>query len=216
MLFADAKWLAYSLNLIDQGQSPELTTGLDSACLKFSLDADAVQNRSEIYDKSRSNYWGMAWNVEFDLYIPQDFETDSKRTILHQWHGSPDPEDDTQDVPFMLRAQDNQVGIVVSSIPERVGGSKGTEELLYDEPIVRGAWEKWKFEIAFHWEQRADYPSYLRAWRNGAQIVDYTGAIGFNDSIGPYAKWGIYHWLPTNGSRTNKTVYFRNIVKERI
>lgn len=33
---------------------------------------------------------------------------------------------------------------------------------------------------------------FLKVWRDGVQIVDYTGAIGYNDAAGPYHKCGVY------------------------
>lgn len=33
---------------------------------------------------------------------------------------------------------------------------------------------------------------FLKVWRDGVQIVNYAGAIGYNDALGPYLKAGVY------------------------
>ncbi len=220
MNYADAKKLGYALSLDHEGEAVNLVSdpsGYGDPCLRFDLRA-ANQNdrRSELADYQTSDYWGMAWRVEFDMLLPFTYQTDIDRDVFHQWHATPDEEDETEDVPFLFGALDDKLRIVTSSIPEREGGSKGTQELLWEGEIVRGVWEHWHFELAFHWTKTCEYPSYLQACRNEVQVVDYIGAIGFNDEVGPYAKWGVYHWTRPDAVRTDKTVYFRNIVKERI
>lgn len=33
---------------------------------------------------------------------------------------------------------------------------------------------------------------FLKVWRDGVQVVDYTGPLGYNDAVGPYFKAGAY------------------------
>lgn len=41
---------------------------------------------------------------------------------------------------------------------------------------------------------------FLRVWRDGVQVVDYAGPLGYNDSVGPYFKAGLYRQTsPTTG-----------------
>lgn len=56
---------------------------------------------------------------------------------------------------------------------------------------------------------------YLTVWRNGAQLFDRKGPIGFNSVSLPFAKLGFYHWVNLNNwdeSAPTRTVHLRHAV----
>lgn len=55
-----------------------------------------------------------------------------------------------------------------------------------DTPIVRGRYYEMRIEVTFD----AGGNGFLRVWQDKAEIVDYTGPLGFDD--GEHAKFGIY------------------------
>jgi hypothetical protein len=58
-------------------------------------------------------------------------------------------------------------------------------------PISRGAWTD--FVVHAKWSAGSD--GVLEVWKNGAQIVDWTGPTAYSDwTSAPYAKWGVYKW----------------------
>jgi hypothetical protein len=63
------------------------------------------------------------------------------------------------------------------------------EQVLFTDPaFTRGK------RYHFVYRMRLDYQGagVLQAWRNGRQIIDYRGPLGFPDKSGPYLKFGLY------------------------
>jgi Ca2+-binding RTX toxin-like protein len=74
--------------------------------------------------------------------------------------------------------------------------------------IVRGQWYDFKIDVKFN----QDATGTLTVWRNNVKLVEYTGALGFNDAIGPYIKQGIYR----EASDESLAVNFKNLTVEKL
>lgn len=67
-----------------------------------------------------------------------------------------------------------------------------TNMVLYLDPttttIARGVWVNMHAIVRFN----SAGNGLCRVWRDGVQIVNYSGPLGYNDQTGPYMKMGIY------------------------
>ena len=88
-------------------------------------------------------------------------------------------------------------------------GAVGSAEIpLYtDATFTHGQWSRWVLY------GRTGIDGFLQVWRNGAPVVDYTGALGYSDGSINYLKAGYYHW--TNAGNTwdasmpERTLYYK-------
>jgi hypothetical protein len=62
--------------------------------------------------------------------------------------------------------------------------------LVPDSPFGLGAWNDWVIE----WQGSPTSKGYLQIWRNGKLVLPAVKlATAYNDTIGPYVKFGVYH-----------------------
>lgn len=167
--------------------------GQYSARLQFKAD-DPLYNgkrRTEIFEdgvESGSEYW-----YGFSHYLPEDWVIDDSWTILAQWHGQPDPDsgEPHRVPPLDLLIVGDEWSIKHRTDADAISLSKSPPtELAWTGEIQEdlGTWTDWVFHTK--WSHEDD--GLLEVWKNGVQIVDYSGPIGFNDDFGPYFKAGVY------------------------
>jgi hypothetical protein len=59
--------------------------------------------------------------------------------------------------------------------------------------MEKGAWTDWVIEYRPDYRLNSDGGNGVtRVWRNGRQIIDYEGPNAYNQSAGPYIKFGAY------------------------
>jgi hypothetical protein len=77
-------------------------------------------------------------------------------------------------------------------IKTRWGAAADAYRNLWRGPVVpdRGTWIDWLFCVT--WAE--DDSGRVRAWKNGASIIDYTGVTFNGGEWAPYFKFGIYKW----------------------
>lgn len=110
---------------------------------------------------------------------------------IGQLHGTPDAADSKVLAPiFAVQMDGEKLQIVMRTDANATTTARVADNILYTstDDIVRGGWYDVQVEI------KVD-PSgngVLNVWINGEQVVSYTGAVGYNDAIGPYWKQGVY------------------------
>jgi hypothetical protein len=73
---------------------------------------------------------------------------------------------------------------------------------LWDAGAVEGGrWTDWV--IHAHWAYDHGQGGFLRVWRDGVQVVDYSGPTYYNDKRQGYLKLGIYKWPWNSGQATD-------------
>jgi hypothetical protein len=66
----------------------------------------------------------------------------------------------------------------------------GTGRVLYEQKdFPKGVWHDFVYRV--RWTYRSD--GLVEGWLDGKRIIDYRGPVGYNDSDGPYFKFGLYH-----------------------
>ena len=213
------EWLTYALSLERQKTaSGTIAIAPDTLffepCIRFDLAYDGVSKRAEIYDPTQAELWGSRYIYEFDMYLEQGFIADANWwTLLSQWHGIPDAGEIPRHPPLMLYAQDGQLSIRGRWDSAKISTAQaaGTQLDLWSGKLKTGVWEKWKFDVAWNYANPTDlYQGFCRVYRDGEQIVNYIGRIGYNDPKGPYWKVGLYHWDQSTPF-SHKTSYVKNM-----
>jgi hypothetical protein len=149
-------------------------------------------------------FW-YAFGVRLDKWTPGKDEQ-----ILMQWHWG----NGTIPLgPFLALSLSNGVlkfDTKTSAIsPPSIASSKTT--VLYQNTSLPV--DKWTYFVI---KAKISYDSgqapYIKIWRDGAQVVNYNGPVGYNyPAVQPYAKIGHYQWVQSYNTWTTptKTVLYR-------
>lgn len=127
----------------------------------------------------------------FSTYIPSDWPDLDNRTVISQWHATPDVGEIWRSPPLAIRYVGGELTVDgrYSAKPIQTEND-GVIVTLYTHPgeLEKGVWHDWIFHV------RWDYleGGFVEAWLDGVQVIDYRGPVGYNDRVGLWFKWGIY------------------------
>lgn len=99
----------------------------------------------------------------------------------------------------------NGSGLRISIRRGEVGSA---EVILYvDSMFVAQMWDSWVIY------GKPGQPGFLKVWRNGALVVNYSGNFGYTDGSINYLKAGYYHWTNAGNTwdtnLTERTLYYK-------
>lgn len=182
------------------GNAPTVTSSPTRAgkfAIKTTLDRLRSEKsyRTELSSNGRvkivpgQDYW-----YGFSIFLPSDYVADPIWEIPAQWHSVPDA--GTAEVtgalnpPIALHSEDGVWQLVTRWDSRRVTVKPNYEggKTYALGPYAKGKWTDWVFHI--RWSPTSQ--GLLQVWQNGEKKLDIAGPIGFNDSIGPYLKVGLY------------------------
>ncbi|MDG0816278.1 polysaccharide lyase [Bdellovibrio svalbardensis] len=147
--------------------------------------------RSELRDPYFAPLFKETW-YSLSFYVPEEFPvTESNSCVFAQWHDQQDPGDGDRNPPIAIRLRGTgELAITGRYNAEKIQkGVPGPELTFYqDRAFKKGEWND--FVVRVFWSYEAT--GLVQIWRNGQQIVDYRGPIGYNDDKGPYLKIGVY------------------------
>jgi len=124
-------------------------------------------------------------------FIPEDWPDLDNRTVITQWHATPDAGEVWRSPPLAIRYSGGRITVDCRYSAEPIQTENdGTIVILYEEtePLEKGIWHDWIFHV--RWSYAGD--GLVEAWLGGVQVIDYDGPVGYNDNIGVWFKWGIY------------------------
>ena len=127
----------------------------------------------------------------FSTFIPMDWPDLDNRTVITQWHATPDPGEVWRSPPLAIRYSGGQLTVTGRYSTEPIQTENNGEMLdLYTHPgpFEKGIWHDWIFHIKWHYQN----DGFVEAWLDETQVIDYQGPIGYNDFLGIWFKWGIY------------------------
>jgi hypothetical protein len=127
----------------------------------------------------------------FSTYIPTDWPDLENRTVISQWHATPDIGEVWRSPPLAVRYTGGRLTITGRYSAEPIQTENDGIMLdLYTHPgaLQKGTWHDWVFHVRWHYGSGG----FVRAWRDHTQVIDYEGPIGYNDFLGVWFKWGIY------------------------
>lgn len=126
------------------------------------------------------------------MYLPQNLVNDVNNFILMQWHGTRDyilgEKGRAPPLDLSVRNGDWRISKAWDSRLYSKNGEPEGSQTLVVTPISSSGWHEWKFEVV--WATGSE--GRVRAWLNGALVVDDKGPNCHNDFVGPYLKAGIY------------------------
>jgi hypothetical protein len=129
--------------------------------------------------------------LAFNMYINPGPPVTSEWCVLGQLHPA-------QDGISPAWSQEFDAGDVFKIIAR----NSPTEMVLFeDKAFKRG--QHYAMKYLFKYGAKG----LLQAWRDGIQIVDYSGALGYGGTVGPWWKFGIYR----NPSPETLVVQYSNV-----
>jgi len=116
--------------------------------------------------------------------------------VIAQWHGWPDKEfgEVWRSPVLSIRYSNYHFLIKICYSSKRIQThnfwTSTNKTVLYasDEYAQKGIWHD--FVVNVNWTYKKS--GYLNVWIDGNQVIEYKGPIGYNDSVGPFFKMGIY------------------------
>ncbi len=148
--------------------------------------------RSEIDIRDKPAMKSKKW-YRFSLLLSADFPIEDNRLILAQWHGR----DkwwlgETNKSPVLaFRFRNGEFSIRLLHSTERIVkdvDNVPSEKLFKTKEFSLNKWNE--FVINVKWSYETD--GFVNIWWDNRQIVQYNGAVGYNDNTGPYFQFGIY------------------------
>jgi hypothetical protein len=150
---------------------------------------------------------------EWTQALTGHWPTHEHKIIIFQIHATPDKEEKgvTRHPPVSLGVWKGKYYIRVRSQEAQTGKSGKIEDEKYlDAPVIIGKDVDWRAE-AF-WNPRGK-DGYFRLFQNGSRVYAYEGRTAYEDTLGPFAKTGIYvaSWKTQRGKDWNREVIIRRM-----
>lgn len=162
-------------------------------------ESDAAQgkNRSEITALQKLQE-GRAFAFDFDFMVEPGAPNTADWLVLAQFHQTADTDADGNILdaavgpPLALVMRGERLEIIGRTDPNPITTvtPPNMSMFLGTDPITRGQFYNIRFEMVF--DDAVGGEGMLRVFLDGVMIVDYTGPLGYNDAIGPYAQFGVY------------------------
>src|SRR5690606_5769897 len=117
----------------------------------------------------------------WSIYVPEDFDTKSSYSIISQWHDYGSGRDYQPDggPPTTLYIANNNWRF---KLRYQDGDTDKTTKNEYEFGSVdpdRGQWTDFVMEV--NWQSpQSDTEGYLRLFKNGEKVIDYTGPTWFD------------------------------------
>jgi len=129
------------------------------------------------------------------IFLPLNWVNDDGNggwIVFAQWHGSPDLSsgDMWRSPPLALEISTNKWIIDYRYDPNFITTHNPSGHYAWTGSMTedKGKWTDWVFHVRWDYSETG----FLEVWKNGVQVADYHGPIGYNDVKGPYFKMGIY------------------------
>lgn len=165
------------------------------------------QHRSEITGP-RSGPSG-EFKYGWSLFLPENFDGETHFSIVTQWHnwgsGKEYPPDGGP--PTSITISNNTWSM-------KIQHQEGEELKTAKEVLTFGSIEedkgKWTdFYMEVNWQSPKAGGGYLRLWKNGVQVINYTGPTWFDGQTkGPYFKMGAYKGGGSWKGEEDRTILF--------
>ncbi len=133
-------------------------------------------------------YW-----YRFSVYLPDDWQVDSSREIIDQWHNHPDAGEDYRNPVLSLRVDGKNWGLRSLWDAQKITEINKYDGDLYVDlgPYQKGVWTDWAVHVRWSY---SGTNGFLEVFKNGKSVYKRIGPNTFNDPTGPYFKFGIYKW----------------------
>jgi hypothetical protein len=154
-----------------------------------------------------TNVW-----TAYQFRVRRGVPTTSPWVVMGDWHMLPDPGDIGAGSPWQFELDaDDILGFETRTSTEKpiVDGPHMHYIWKSAGPVTRGVWHSLVSRTIFDWRPTGE--GAIDVWLDGAQIVRYRGAVGYNTTKPPYFKFGIYR----AAAPETLAVYYSNIAMSR-
>lgn len=166
----------------------------------------SAKERSELYYPQKFTL-RQSFDLTYSLMIEPGPPNTASWLTLTQLMSTFDPLEPGHSPPFALELRGERMRVVSRDSAARMSSPANTNYRFHyqdAQPLSRGRWYAMRIQVRFDPGQGG----LLKLWRDGRQLVDYRGPIGFEDLVGPYLKLGVYR---DTGPRERFVVRFRDV-----
>lgn len=166
----------------------DLSKGVRASFDPTSVDRMECDGGATVYP-----YGQEVWS-SYSLRVWKSLKAYSSFMFLGQWHAVDNVSEPGRSPTFALRIEPNDVLKLETRHDDSLISNGNISPVLtthYTDVLTRGSWDNWVFACRFELTTAGRF----RAWRNGVQVADYTGRMGYNDpevGRGNYWKFGVY------------------------
>jgi hypothetical protein len=149
-----------------------------------------TKERSEIANALKLQT-GQTYEITFSVMVEPGAKNTADWMTLIQLQSTFDTGEAGHSPPFALEMVGDRMRIVTrdsSAALSTESNIRYVQQYTDTADIVRGQWYDFKIDIKFDPFGNGT----LEVWRNGVHLVDFKGALGFNDLVGAYFKEGVY------------------------
>jgi len=198
---------------VENAKQPWSTVRLDSNLFRFELrSGDTWPNpggfteRAEINDAGYQDTRppGTVVNVTYDFMLEPGPTNIAQWLVIGQWHSSYSPTAPQPVHPPLAIYIFNNDRIQIGGVWAPTGSTTETDLTLYADPnpLARGHFYSMKIVAKF----MNDATGFAQVWRDGVQLVNYSGPLGYGQSV--WWKNGLYRY-PTNQTTAAQ---YRNVI----
>lgn len=191
----------FNESVSNRAERPEIVSAPESCSgehalrfpLTFRWDDSGFRNeltyRGIPHFSLNENYW-----FGFAIYLPEGWEADpTGDDILLQFHGWPDEEigEAWRNPPIALLTRNDQWHLWALFDSKRNSGSPPRLEGANHFPLgafETGKWTTWVMHVRFSYGD----DGLLEVWKDSELVLQHRGGNSYNDSRGPYLKFGNY------------------------
>lgn len=170
--------------------------------LWFTLNRERYTNdnyRSELIGKVGGvNYemaYGVQYNADFTLILPNDWEADNLHEIIFQIHHVPDIAEENQpgQAPFSIRVTDNNIYLQYCYSTAGTSWSGNNQVCITSDQLAQArAGSSYRFHLELTFSRGILGVGRIRAVIDDVLKFSYDGPFCYDDLVGGYAKFGIY------------------------
>ena len=146
--------------------------------------------RSEVASYKKLAF-DQTYTVDYKFMVEPGQPNTADWLVIGQAHSTEDPSDSGVSPPFEIDLVGDRMQIDArwSTSAKTTWSNVNTRTLYTDtQEIQRGHWYDIRITVKFD----PFGSGTLDVRRDGTQLVDYSGPLGYNDQIGPYWKQGVY------------------------
>ena len=150
----------------------------------------ATKERSEIASAAKLQA-GQTYEISFSVMIEPGAKNTADWMTLVQLQSTFDKGEAGHSPAFALEMVGDKMRIVTRDSSAAISTETDIRYVRHytdTADVVRGQWYDFKLQIKFD----PFGQGHLVVWRNGVELVDFHGALGFNDLVGAYFKEGVY------------------------
>ena len=188
---------------------------------EFYLKSKNAKSRTELVGMKPNNFKiGSEYWIGFAVFLSKDWKIDNSRASndsIWNLHGVPDQNigETWRNAPIALNVnKDKWVLRRGWCAKKKCNGKDNSKKFTDIAKWEAGKWTEFVFNIKLSYKN----DGFIKIWKDGVGPITIKGPNAYNDSKGPYMKYGIYKssWGKSDGGKASgfasRKLYYDNIV----